>query len=61
MNHYLGRGKAALGFGAGHFRTLVSMATDSVIMGKRHHRVFSTVLDRIIFILADSDDIQELG
>ena len=38
LKHHWGGGKAALGFGADHVRTLVSMATDSshrVIMGKR--------------------------
>ena len=37
LKHHWGRGKAAWGFGADQFRTLVSMATDSshrVIMGK---------------------------
>ena len=37
LNHHLGRGKAALGFGPNRIRTLVSMAADSshrVIMGK---------------------------
>ena len=37
LKHYWRRGKAAWGFGADQFRTLVSMATDSshrVIMGK---------------------------
>ena len=38
MKHHLGRGKAALGFGADQIKKLVSMATDSshrVVMGKR--------------------------
>ena len=37
LKHHWGGGKDALGFGAGQFRTLVSMAADSshrVIMGK---------------------------
>ena len=37
LKHHWGGGKAAWGFGADQFRTLVSMATDSshiVIMGK---------------------------
>ena len=37
LNHHLGGGKAALGFGPDRIGTLVSMATDSshrVIMGK---------------------------
>ena len=29
LKHHWGRGKAALGFGADQFRTVVSMATDS--------------------------------
>ena len=43
LKHYWGEGKAAWGFGADQFRTLVSMAVDSshrVIMGKRRHKVF---------------------
>ena len=38
QKHHLGRGKAALGFGADQIKHLVSMATDSshrVIIGKR--------------------------
>ena len=59
LKHHWGGGKAALGFDADQIRTLVSMATDSshrVIMGKR---VFSTVFDRILFILAGNDDIHK--
>ena len=55
-------GKAAWGFGADQFRSLVSMATDSshrVIMGKRRHHVFSNVFVRIPFILAGDDNIDE--
>ena len=51
----LGKGKAALGFGADQIRTLVSMATDSsykVIMGKKRHHVFWAVFDRTLYILA---------
>ena len=47
---------------ADQVRTLVSMATDSshrVIMGKGRHDVFSTVFDRILFILAGNDDIHK--
>ena len=40
-------------------RPLVSMATDRVIVGKRHHHVFSNVFDRIHFILAGNDDIHK--
>ena len=62
LKHHWGGGKAALGFGAGQIRTLVSMATDSshkVIMGKRGHHVFSAVFDRILFILAGNYDIHK--
>ena len=56
-------GEAALGFGAVQIRTLVSMATYSyhiVIMGKTaSSRFFSTVYDRIIFILAGNDAIHK--
>ena len=44
LKHYWGGGKAAWGFGADQFRTLVSMATDSshrVIMGKTASSRFS--------------------
>ena len=58
----LGGRKAALGFGLHRIRTLVSMATDSshsLIMGKQRRRVFSSVFDRILFILAGKDDIHK--
>ena len=48
LKHHWGGGKAAWGFGADHFSTLVSMATDSShrdIMGKHCHHVFSNVFD----------------
>ena len=44
LKHHWGGGKAAWGFGADQFRTLVSMATDSshrVIMGKNGVITFS--------------------
>ena len=62
LKHHWGGGKAALGFDADQIRSLVSMATDSsqrVIMGKGRHHVFSTVFDRILFILAGNDDIHK--
>ena len=34
LKHYWGGGKAAIGFEPERIRTLVSMATDRVIMGK---------------------------
>ena len=43
----------------GQMRPLVSMATDRVIVGKRRHHVFSTIFDRIHFILAGNDDIHK--
>ena len=62
-HHWVG-GKAAWGFGADQFRTLVSMATDSshrVLMEKRRHHVFSNVFDLILSILACTcnDDMHE--
>ena len=62
LKHHWGGGKAALGFGADQFRTLVSMATDSshrVIMGKTASSRFSNVYNRILFILAGSDDMHK--
>ena len=62
LKHHWGGGKAALGFGADQIRTVVSMATDSshrVIMGKRAPSRFSTVFDRILFILAGNYDIHK--
>ena len=62
LKHHWGGEKAAWGFGADQFRTLVFMATDSsyiIIMGKRRHHVFSNVFDRILFILAGNDDMHE--
>ena len=43
----------------GQMRPLVSMATDRVIVGKRRHHVFSSIFDRIHFILAGYDDIHK--
>ena len=64
LKHHWGGGKAALRFDADQIRTLVSMATGSshrVIMGKKkgRHHVFSTVFDRILFILAGNDNIHK--
>ena len=62
LKHHCDRGKAAWGFGADQFRTLVSMATYSshrILMGKRLHHVFSNILNRILFILAGNDDMHE--
>ena len=59
LKHHWGGGKAAWGFGADQFRTLVSMATDSshrVIMGKTASSSFLECFDSILFILADNDD-----
>ena len=56
LKHHWGGGKAALGFGADQFKTLVSMATDSshrVIMGKR------AVFDSMLFILAGNYGIHK--
>ena len=55
--HHWDEGKAAIGFGPGQMKTLVSMATDSshrVIMEKTF---FSCVFRPILFILADDDDM----
>ena len=43
----------------GQMRSLVSMATDRVTVGKQCHHVFSNVFDRIHIILADNDDIHK--
>ena len=65
LKHHWGGGKAALGFEADQIRTLVSMATDSshraiiINWGKGRHHVFSTVFDRILFILAGNNDIRK--
>ena len=62
LKRHWGEGKAAVGFGADQIKTLVSMVTDSshrVIMGKRPHRVFYPVFDRILFILAGNKDIHK--
>ena len=43
LNHHWGGGKAAVGFGADRFRTLVSMATNSsckIIMGQNGVSIF---------------------
>ena len=58
LKHHWGRGKAAWGFGADQFKTLVSMATVSSHRERRHH-VFSNVFDRILFILAGNEDMHE--
>ena len=42
----------------GQMRPLVSMATDRVKVGKRHH-VSSNVFDRLRFILAGNGDIHK--
>ena len=62
LKHHWGGGKASVGFDPDLIRTLVSMATDSshrVIMGKRLHHVFLNAFDRILFILADNNDMHE--
>ena len=38
---------------------MVPDSSHRVIMGKRRHRIFSTVFDRIIFILAGNNDIHK--
>ena len=62
LKHHWGGGKASVGFDLDRLRTLVSMATDSshrVIMEKRRHHVFSNAFDRILFKLAENDDMHE--
>ena len=44
---------------SGQMRPLVSMATDRVTVGKRHHHIFSNVFDQSHFILTGNDDIHE--
>ena len=43
----------------GQMRSLVSMATDRVTVGKRRHHVFSNIFDRLHFILAGNDEIHK--
>ena len=43
----------------GQLRPLVSMATDSVTVGKWRHQVFSNVFDWIHFIIAGNDAIRK--
>ena len=43
----------------GQMRPMVSMATDSVTVGKRRHHVFSNIFDRLRFILAGNDYIHK--
>ena len=53
QKHYLGGGKAALGFDADQIRTLVSMATYSShrgIMGKTASSRFLDCFDRILYL-----------
>ena len=60
LKHHCGGGKAAWGFGADQFRTLISMATDSshrVIMGKMASSRFLEYFYQILFILAGNDDM----
>ena len=62
LKHHWGGGKASVGFDLDGIRTLVSMATDSshiVIMGKTASSRFLSVFDRILFILAGNDDMNE--
>ena len=62
LKHHWGGGKAALGFGADQIKTLVSMVTDIShrdIMGEKGVITFSTVFDRILFILAGNYDIHK--
>ena len=62
LKHHLGGEKAAIGFGADQTRTLVSMATDSsnrITNEKTASSRFSTVFDRILFILAGNNDIHK--
>ena len=58
----LGRGRAALRFGADRIRTLVSMSTDTshrVIMGKTVSSGLSTSFDQSLFIPVGNDDIHK--
>ena len=43
----------------GKMRSLVSMATDRVKVGKRRHHVSSNVFDWLRFILAGNGDIHK--
>ena len=62
LKHHWGGGKDSVVFDPDWIRTLVSMATDSshrVIMGKTASSHFLECFDRILFILADNDDMHE--
>ena len=62
--HHWVRGKAALGFGADRWRTLVSMATDSfhrVIMGKTVSPLFLGGFSSNPFILAGNVVMPEIS
>ena len=64
VNHHLGRGKVALGFGPDRIGTLVSMATDSshrVIMGKISSALLRLHFYRIFFILAGIKTIHNIS
>ena len=43
----------------GYIRTLVSMVTDRVMMGKRCLHFFSAVFHPFLFIIAGNDDMHE--
>ena len=62
LKHHSFEGKAALGFGPGQIRTLVSKPTESShrgIMEKTGSPLFSAVFHPILFILAGNDDMHE--
>ena len=62
LKHHWDGEKAAWGFGAYQFRTLVSKASVSshrAIMGKTASSSFLKCFDRILFILAGNNDMHE--
>ena len=60
LKHHWSRGKAACGFCADRLRTLVSMATDSVIMGKTaSSRFLECFFYRIFLILAGNGNMHK--
>ena len=64
LDHHVGKGKAALGFGSDRIGTLVSMATDSsrrVIMGKCCDHSSGFIFGRIFFILAGNENIYNIS
>ena len=59
LKHYLDGGKDSVAFDLDWIRTLVSMATHNVMMGKITSLCFLDFFYQILFILAGNDDMHE--